>query len=763
MAAAAARGAHGLPSPGVAAGRRHGPRVYRGGQFPAHFIRHRREDGVHVAGRPGRSARCSAALPDPPPGSRRDLLPGFVPASRRDDPSFPLSLHIPPPRASISPRILRLARRRCTRSVLGFISSSSAASVGVRPCRSTRSKTSRCLMGSSRRSVRISRNGPLHLDVVQRIVQPGRLRAGQPLRLLGQPPVPPPAPLVIQARVAGDPVDPARDFGAAVESLDRFQHFHQHPLGDILGIVRVAGDDQGPPANERTECTRQPAERLSFSLPGPFGQFQDVLVGEHGALGSRSPRGVSRSVTPAGGEAFYRPARVSPPPAPARIRPQTAIVSPRIIAQCHPALHPDNPNVPSSPESHRAPHRVSPLPVRPAPATPPSRHRPPCGRHLRRPRLPPPHRPGRPRRPLRPRHRRALRFRTIGPTIMGGRIADLAVVESDPGHLLRRDGERRRVEDRERRDHLHPRVQGRGDGLDRGTSRWRRPTRTWCGSARASRRTGRARRGGAASTGQPTRGAPGRTWDWRTPTTSGAYRSTPRDPDVAYVAAVGHLWGPNPERGVYRTTDGGGSWERVLFVDENTGAIDLAMDPADPKTLFAAMYQRRRRAWGFNGGGPGSGIHRTTDGGDTWTELTDGLPEGDKGRIGLAIHRGDGNLVFALVEADARGSAAGLRARGRRRAEHSERRLPLHRPRRDLAAPDHHQQPAHVLQPYSGSTPNDPERIYLGGASLYRSSDGGAQLRLRRRIRRAPRPSRPLDRPPPTRTTSSWRATAASR
>ncbi len=118
-----------------------------------------------------------------------------------------------------------------------------------------------------------------------------------------------------------------------------------------------------------------------------------------------------------------------------------------------------------------------------------------------------------------------------------------------------------------------------------------------------------------------------------------------RDPDVAYVAAVGHLWGANPERGIYKTSDGGQTWQLVLFIDDHTGAIDLAMDPNDPQTLFAAMYQRQRSAWGFNGGGPGSGIYRTTDGGASWTGLTEGLPAGDKGRIGLAIYRGDGNRV----------------------------------------------------------------------------------------------------------------------
>ena len=134
----------------------------------------------------------------------------------------------------------------------------------------------------------------------------------------------------------------------------------------------------------------------------------------------------------------------------------------------------------------------------------------------------------------------------------------------------------------------------------------------------------------------------------------------PRNPDIVYVAAVGDLWAANEERGVYRTLDGGETWEKVLYVDEHTGAIDLAMDPGDPNTVFAAMYQRRRTGWGFNGGGPGSGLYRTFDGGDNWTELTDGLPEGDKGRIGIDVFRHNGNIVYALVEAEPRTADQGF-------------------------------------------------------------------------------------------------------
>jgi photosystem II stability/assembly factor-like uncharacterized protein len=124
----------------------------------------------------------------------------------------------------------------------------------------------------------------------------------------------------------------------------------------------------------------------------------------------------------------------------------------------------------------------------------------------------------------------------------------------------------------------------------------------------------------------------------------------PTNPDIAYVAAMGNLWASSPDRGVYKTTNGGRTWEKALFIDEHTGAVDLVMDPSNPETLYAATYQRQRRAWGFNGGGPGSGIHKTVDGGRTWNELTNGIPSGDKGRIGLAIAESDPRVLNALVE-----------------------------------------------------------------------------------------------------------------
>ena len=127
----------------------------------------------------------------------------------------------------------------------------------------------------------------------------------------------------------------------------------------------------------------------------------------------------------------------------------------------------------------------------------------------------------------------------------------------------------------------------------------------------------------------------------------------PRNPDIVFVAALGHLYGPNEERGVFRSRDGGKTWQKVLYRDADTGAIDLAMDPSDPYRIFATLWQVRRKPWTFESGGKGSGIFETTDGGDTWKEIThnDGLPKGILGRIGVTISPVNPERVWAMVEA----------------------------------------------------------------------------------------------------------------
>lgn len=316
----------------------------------------------------------------------------------------------------------------------------------------------------------------------------------------------------------------------------------------------------------------------------------------------------------------------------------------------------------------------------------------------------------------------ALEWRELGPTIMIGRVADIAVVESDPSIF-----------------YVGAATGGVWKTVNHGTT-WApifenqptssigdvtlapsNPNIVWVGTGEPQNRQSSPWGNGVYKSTDA-----GRTWEHMGLTdTHHIPRMAihPRNPDIVYVAAVGHLWGANPERGVFKTSDGGKTWEHVLFVNENTGAIDLVMDPGDPQTLFAAMYQRRRTAFGFNGGGPGSGIYRTTDGGVSWKELTNGLPTVDKGRIGLDIYRRDGNLVFALVEADPRGQGFGQQA-----ADSTEtRRNGVYRST-DRGETWEHVSTTNSRPMYYSQIrvdPNDPERIYLGGSSLYRSSDGG--------------------------------------
>ena len=127
----------------------------------------------------------------------------------------------------------------------------------------------------------------------------------------------------------------------------------------------------------------------------------------------------------------------------------------------------------------------------------------------------------------------------------------------------------------------------------------------------------------------------------------GRVRVDPRDANLVYVAALGHAWGPNRERGVFRSKNGGASWEHVLFRSEGAGAVDLSMDRQNPRVLFAAIWQAQRTPWGMTSGGPESSIWKSSDGGDTWTDISrnTGLPRGVLGRIGVAVSPADGRRV----------------------------------------------------------------------------------------------------------------------
>ena len=130
-------------------------------------------------------------------------------------------------------------------------------------------------------------------------------------------------------------------------------------------------------------------------------------------------------------------------------------------------------------------------------------------------------------------------------------------------------------------------------------------------------------------------------------------RIHPTNPDIVYVGALGHAFGPNDQRGVFRSTDGGKNWENVLFKSENAGVADLVIDPENPRVLFASIWQVRRNFWNLNSGGPDSGLWRTTDGGDTWEDVSEnpGLPDGPFGRIGVTVSPSRPGRVYATIEA----------------------------------------------------------------------------------------------------------------
>jgi hypothetical protein len=136
----------------------------------------------------------------------------------------------------------------------------------------------------------------------------------------------------------------------------------------------------------------------------------------------------------------------------------------------------------------------------------------------------------------------------------------------------------------------------------------------------------------------------------------GEIRVHPSNPDIVYVAALGHSAKDNSERGLYRSKDGGDNWELVLFVSEGAGAIDVCLDPNNPRIIFATMWQARRNFWSINSGGPDCGLWRSRDGGDTWENISarPGLPDGMLGKIGVSVSQARSGRAFAMVEAEGR-------------------------------------------------------------------------------------------------------------
>jgi len=195
------------------------------------------------------------------------------------------------------------------------------------------------------------------------------------------------------------------------------------------------------------------------------------------------------------------------------------------------------------------------------------------------------------------------------------------------------------------------------------------------------------------------------------------------------VAALGHLFGPNPERGIFKTTDGGKTWANIKFIDNDTGFTDLAIDHSDSKTLYAASYQRRRTPWGFSGGGPGSGLWKTSDAGKTWAKMEGaGLPSGVFGRIGLDVSRSNPNVVYAQIEV---GGGGGQRGQQEERPPDPKRSGVWRSDDKGKTwqlMSNNNNRPMYYSQ--IRVDPTNDQIIYTCGAPFYKSTDGGKNFKV---------------------------------
>ena len=242
-----------------------------------------------------------------------------------------------------------------------------------------------------------------------------------------------------------------------------------------------------------------------------------------------------------------------------------------------------------------------------------------------------------------------LHFRSIGPAIMSGRIADIAAYEANPAMFYVATSHGGVWKTTNNGALWTPEFQDQGL-MSTGAIAISQtnPDLVWVGTGESNNRQStswgdgiyKSTDGGKIFTNMGLKDSKH----------IGRIVIDPRNNDVVLVAAAGPLFGPGGDRGIYKTTDGGKTWKVVLKVDENTGANDVAMSHDNPSILFASTYQRRRTACCVNGGGPGSGIWKSVDGGDTWTRQSGGLPSAAMGRIAVDIYRRSSNIVYASIE-----------------------------------------------------------------------------------------------------------------
>jgi photosystem II stability/assembly factor-like uncharacterized protein len=329
----------------------------------------------------------------------------------------------------------------------------------------------------------------------------------------------------------------------------------------------------------------------------------------------------------------------------------------------------------------------------------------------------------------------SLYFRAIGPATMSGRIADLAVYEANPALFYVATAHGGVWKTTNNGTTWEAQFQDAGH-LSTGAIAISQsnPDLVWVGSGESSNRQSVSWGDGVykSTDGGKTYANVG----LKTSRHINRIVIDPRSNDTVFVAATGSLWGPGGERGVYKTTDGGRTWKQVLKVDDDTGANDLVIDPTNSQVLYATMYQRRRTACCFNGGGAGSGIFKSTDGGETWTKLKGGVLDGPLGRIAVDIYRKRPNIMYALIEGPAqqgRGGAGGPGGGPGGRGAGGQPQVDPNNPTGLWRSEDsggtwrkvNNTNPRPMYFSQLNIDPTDPDVVYYGGVGLHQTLDAG--------------------------------------
>lgn len=307
-----------------------------------------------------------------------------------------------------------------------------------------------------------------------------------------------------------------------------------------------------------------------------------------------------------------------------------------------------------------------------------------------------------------------LHFRSVGPATMSGRVSSLAVYDANPAIYYVGTAHGGLWKTTSKGNLFTPLLQHEGLlSIGAVTMSQSNPDLVWVGTGEANNRQSTSWGDGVYKSTDG--GATFTHMGLRDSKFIGRMVIDPSNNDVVFVAANGSLYGPGGERGVYRTKDAGATWQRVLFIDDATGATDIVMSPTDSKILFAATYQRQRSTCCMNGGGPGSGLHVSRDGGDTWRKVEGGYPTGSLGRIAVDIAPSRSNVVYSLVEAETTGNDGQT---GLWRSD-------------DTGATWTKVNSANPRPMYFSNLkidPTNPENVYYAGVGLHVSHDGGKSV-----------------------------------